>query len=136
MSTWIGPARAGDTVSMNVAYNGLTAYFQVAINGTLYINARNPMQSGSQTGGVADFLTERTAGDNIPASTNIQFSSLRTYVSYTSRTSVPFGSQSYFANEMTTDGKFYTPPCSNTHILMYPSNVTSDGFVNNYCRSS
>jgi hypothetical protein len=49
---------------------------------------------------------------------------------------VPFGSQKYFATEMTTDGKFYTGPCSNTHILMYPSGVTSGGFVNNYCRST
>jgi len=36
---------------------------------------------------------------------------------------------------MTTDGKYYAPPCSNAHILMYPGGVTSGGFVNNYCRS-
>jgi hypothetical protein len=129
-------ARPGDTVSMNVAYNGLTAYFQVAINGTLDINAKDGMKSGSKTGGVVDFWTERTGGDMIPTSTNITFSALRTYAAYNSNTSVPFGSQKYFATEMTTDGKFYSPPCSNTHILMYPSGVTSTGFVNNYCRSS
>lgn len=129
-------ARPGDTVSMNVAYSGLTAYFQVAINGTLYINAKDAMQSGSTTGGAADFFTERTAGDTIPTSTKITFSAARTYASYSSSTSVPFGSQNYFATEMTTDGHFYTPPCTNTHILMYPSNVTSGGFVNNYCRST
>jgi hypothetical protein len=128
-------ARPGDTVSMNVAYNGLTAYFKVSINGTMYINAKDPMRSGSKTGGVADFFTERTAGDMIPTSTNIKFSALRTYAAYNSNRSVPFGSQKYFATEMTTDGKYYAPPCSNTHILMYPGGVTSGGFVNNYCRS-
>jgi hypothetical protein len=128
-------ARPGDTVSINVVYNGLTAYFQVAINGTLVINARDPMRSGSKTGGVADFMTERTAGDLIPTSSNIQFSALRTYAVYNSNTSVPFGSQKYFGIEMTTDGRFYNPPCSNSHILMFPANVTSTGFVNNYCRS-
>jgi hypothetical protein len=129
-------ARPGDTVSINVAYNGLTAYFQVAINGTLDINATDPMRSGSKTGNVVDFFTERTGGDNIPTSKNIPFSASRTYAAYNSGASVPFGSQNYFGTEMTTDGKFYSPPCSNSHILMYPSNVTSGGFVNNYCRSS
>ena len=129
-------ARPGDTVSMNVVYNGLTAYFQVAINGTLDINATDPMRSGSKTGGVADFMTERTAGDLIPTSSNIQFSALRTYAVYGSNTSVPFGSQNNFAYEMTTDGHFYNPPCSaNSRILMFPANITSTGFVNNYCRS-
>jgi hypothetical protein len=126
----------GDTVSVNVAYNGLSAFFQVAINGALDINATDTMRSGSVTGGVADFLTERTAGDSIPPSSNITWSALRTYVSYSSQTSVPFGSQSYFATEMTTDGLFYNGGCSNSHILMYPANVTSGGFVNFYCRSS
>lgn len=130
-------AAPGDTVSINVAYNGLTAYFQVAINGALDINAKDAMKSGSETGGVADFWTERTAGDNIPPSSKIVWSASRTYASYSSSTSVPFGSQNYFATEMTTDGNFYTSSgCANTHILMYPSNVSSGGFVNNYCRSS
>jgi hypothetical protein len=128
-------AAPGDTVSMNVAYNGHTAYFQVAINGTLDINATDPIKSGV-TGGVADFMTERSAGDNIPTSKAIVWSALRTYASYSSDTYVDFGSQSHYASEMTTDGNFYTPPCSNTHILMYPNDITSEGFVNNYCRSS
>jgi hypothetical protein len=130
-------ARPGDTVSINVVYNGLTAWYQVAINGTLVINATDSMQSGSETGGVADFMTERTAGDLIPTSTNITFSALATYAVYGSNTSVPFGSQNNFSSEMTTDGHFYNPPCSaNSRILMFPANVTSGGFVNNYCRSS
>jgi hypothetical protein len=37
---------------------------------------------------------------------------------------------------MTTDGKFYNGGCSNTHILMFPNDVSSGGFVNNYCRST
>jgi hypothetical protein len=119
-----------------VAYNGLTAYFQVAINGTLVINTPYAMKSGSKSGGVADFWTERTGGDYIPTTSNIFFSGSRTYASYSSDTSVPFGLQSYYAVEMTTDGNFYSPPCANSHILMYPSNVTSGGFVNNYCRSN
>jgi hypothetical protein len=128
-------ARPGDTVSMMVAYSGSTAFFQVAINGVLDINAKDSMQRGSETGGVADFLTERTAGDTIPKSANIKFSASRTYVLYSSKTSVPFGSQSYFGIEMTTNGQFYSGACTNAHMLMYPSNITSDGFVNNYCRS-
>jgi hypothetical protein len=130
------PAGAGADVSVNVAYNGLTAYFQVAINGTLVINTPYPMKSGSESGGVADFWTERTGGDYIPTTSNIFFSGSRTYASYSSGTSVPFGLQNYYAVEMTTDGNFYSPPCANSHILMYPSNVTSGGFVNNYCRSN
>jgi hypothetical protein len=130
------PAGAGADVSVNVAYNGLTAYFQVAINGTLVINTHYPMKSGSKSGGVADFWTERTGGDYIPATSAIFFSGSRTYASYSSSTSVPFGLQKYYAVEMTTDGKFYSPPCANSHILMYPSNVASGGFVNNYCRSN
>ena len=130
------PAGAGATVSVNVAYNGLTAYFQVAINGRLAINTSYKMKSGSVSGGVADYWTERTGGDYIPRSSNIVFSGSRTYASYSSRTSVPFGSQHYYAVEMTTDGKFYSPPCGNSHILMYPANVTSGGFVNHYCRSN
>jgi len=129
-------ARPGDTVSMNVAYNGLKAYFQVAIKGVLDINATDPMKSGSKTGGVADFWTERTGGDNIPTSKPIVWSALRTYAAYNGGKSVPFGSQNYFSTEMTTDGKFYNGGCSNTHILMFPNDVSSGGFVNNYCRST
>jgi hypothetical protein len=125
----------GDTVSMNVAYNGHTAYFQVAINGTLDINATDPIKSGV-TGGVADFMTEKSAGQNIPTSKAIVWSALRTYASYSSDTYVDFGSQTAYASEMTTNGTFYTPPCTNTHILMYPNDISSEGFVNNYCRSS
>lgn len=129
-------ARPGDTVSVNVAYNGLTAYFQVAINGTLYINATDPMIKNSQTGGVVDFWTERTGGDIIPTSSVITWSALRTYAAFSGGTPVPFGSQNFFSLEMTTDGHFYNGGCSNAHILMYPSGVTSGGFVNNYCRST
>ena len=130
------PAGAGAEVSVNVAYNGLTAYFQVAINGRLAINTSYRMKSGSVSGGVADFWTERTGGDYIPHTSNIVFSGSRTYAAYNSNTSVPFGSQHYYALEMTTDGKFYSPPCGNSHILMYPGNVTSGGFTNHYCRSN
>ena len=77
-------------MSMNVAYNGHTAYFQVAINGTLDINATDPIKSGV-TGGVADFITERTGGDNIPTSKAIVWSALRTYASYNGGTAVNFG---------------------------------------------
>jgi hypothetical protein len=129
-------AGAGANVSVNVAYNGLTAYFQVAINGTLAINTSYRMKSGSKSGGVADYWTERTGGDYIPTTSNISFSGSATYASYSGGTSVPFGLQRYYAVEMTTNGKFYAPPCANSHILMYPSNVTSGGFVNHYCRSN
>jgi hypothetical protein len=130
------PAGAGADVSVNVAYNGLTAYFQVAINGTLVINTHYPMKSGSKSGGVADYWTERTGGDYIPTTSKIIFSGSQTYASYSGGTSVPFGSQIHFAEEMTTNGIFYAPPCANSHILMYPNAITSGGFVNNYCRSN
>lgn len=129
-------ARPGDTVSVNVAYNGLTSYYQVAINGTLYINAMKSMISGSKTGGVVDFWTERTGGDNIPTTSNITWTSLRTYAAFSGGTAVPFGSQNYFSSEMTTDGNFYNGGCSNTHVLMYPASLVTDGFTNFFCRST
>jgi len=128
-------ASPGQTVSMNVAYNGHTAYFQVAINGTLEINTTDPIKSGV-TGGVADFITERTSGQAIPSSSNIAWSALRTYASYSSDSYVDFGSQDYYAYELTANGTFYSPPCStNANILMYPADVSSEGFNNIYCRS-
>jgi len=128
----------GNTVSINVAYNKSAhmSYYQVAVNGTLAINAKDPMQKTSNSGHTVNFFTERTAGENIPTTSNIPFSASRTYAVYNSGTSVPFGSQKYAASEMTTNGKFYTGGCSNSHILMYPRSVTSGGFVNNYCRST
>jgi hypothetical protein len=129
-------ARPGNTVSMNVAYNGHTAYFQVAINGILDINATDKIIKSGVTGGVADFMTERTGGDNIPTSKQITWSALRTYASYSSSTFVPFGSQKYYADEMTTNGNYYSPSCKNTHVLMYPGDVSREGFVNYYCRST
>jgi hypothetical protein len=95
------------------------------------------MRSDASTGGVADFITERTLGDVIPTFTLIQFSAARTYANFNSSTSVPFGSQNFYAYEMTNDGNFYSAPCStSTHILMYPNNVVSDGFQNNFCRGA
>lgn len=127
----------GDVISVNVSYdNSNMSYYQVAINGVLRINTSKQMRSDSYTGAVADFLTERSGTDAIPRFTTIQFSALRTYAAYSSSVSVPFGSQNYYSEEMTQDNKFHSPPCSgNANLLMYPSNVTTDGFVNNYCFS-
>jgi hypothetical protein len=131
-------ARPGASVSINVAYNKSThmSYYQVSINGVLDINARDPMKSNSNSGDVVDFWTERTGGDSIPTSKAIPFSASRTYAAYNKGSSVAFGSQKYFATEMTSNGTFYNGGCSNSHILMFPNDVTSGGFVNNYCRSS
>jgi hypothetical protein len=131
-------AYPGDDVSVNVAYdNSHISYYQVAINGALDINTSWPMRSDSSTGAIAEFITERTSGYSIPYTYEpIVFSGARTYAAWNSSVSVPFGSQSFYAYEMTSDGGFYTPPCSaNSHILMYPSNVASGGFQNNYCHS-
>lgn len=127
----------GDVISVNVSYdNNNMSYYQVAINGVLRINTSKQMRSDSHTGAVADFLTERSGTDAIPRFTTIQFSSLRTYADYGSSVSVPFGNQNYYSMEMTQDNIFHAPPCSsNGNLLMYPSNVTTDGFVNNYCHS-
>lgn len=129
----------GDVISINVSYdNSNMSYYQVAINGVLRINTHKQMRSDSHTGAVADFLTERSGTAAIPKFTTIQFSSLRTYASFdSSSVAVPFGNQNYFSEEMTQDNIFHTPPCSSTSasLLMYPSNVTTDGFVNNYCHS-
>jgi hypothetical protein len=112
------------------------SYYQVAINGALDINTHWPMRSDSSTGAVADFITERTGGDALPNTSPIVFSGVRTYADWNSSVSVPFGSQSFFGYEMVNDGSFHTPPCSaSPNILMYPSNVTSGGFQNNYCHS-
>jgi len=128
----------GDVISVNVSYDSNNvSYYQVAINGNLVINTSKQMRSDASTGGVADFITERTLGDVIPTFTRIQFSAARTYANFNSSTSVPFGSQNFYAYVMTNDGKFYSPPCStSTHILMYPNNVVSDGFQNNFCRGA
>jgi Peptidase A4 family len=130
-------AHPGDDVSVNVSYdNSHMSYYQVAINGALDINTHWPMRSDSSTGAVADFITERTGSDALPNTGPIVFSGARTYAAWNSSVSVPFGAQNIFGYEMTNDGAFHTPPCSaNPHILMYPSNVTSGGFQNNYCHS-
>lgn len=127
----------GDDVSVNVSYdNSHMSYYQVAINGVLDINTQLAMRSDSSTGGVADFITERTGGDTLPTTSTIVFSGARTYADWNSSVSVPFGSQNIFGYEMTNDSAFHTPPCSaSSNILMYPSNVTSGGFQNNYCHS-
>ncbi len=127
----------GDDVSVSVSYdNSNMSYYQVAINGALDINAHLAMRSDSSTGGVADFITERTGGDSLPTTSPIVFSGARTYAAWNSSVSVPFGSQNLYSYEMTNDKAFHTPPCSaSSSILMYPSNVTSGGFQNNYCHS-
>lgn len=137
VSSTIG-SNPGDVISVNVSVDSNNvSYYQVAINGSLVINTSKQMRSDASTGGVADFITERTAGDVIPTFTLIQFSAARTYANFNSSTSVPFGSQNFYAYELTNDGKFYSAPCStSTHILMYPSNVVSDGFQNNFCRGA
>lgn len=135
--------RPGDTVSINVAYNksAHTSFYQVAVTHetvtTLDINVpSHPVIDGGTSGGVVDFFTERTGGDQIPNSKNILFSASRTYASYSGGKSVPFGSQKRTASEMTANGKSYPASCSNLNVLMYPGDVTSGGFVNNYCRST
>lgn len=128
----------GDVISVNVAYdNSNMSYYQVAINGVLRINTSKQMRSDSYTGAVADFLTERSGTNDIPRFTTIQFSGLRTYAAYGSSAAVPFGDQNFYGEEMTQDGNFRSPPCSgNVNLLMYPNNVTTYGFVNNYCFSN
>jgi Peptidase A4 family len=130
-------AYPGDDVSVNVAYdNSNMSYYQVAINGVLDINTQLQMRSDASTGGVADFITERTGSDALPNTGPIVFSGARTYADWDSSVSVPFGSQNIFGYEMVNDNAFHTPPCSaSSNILMYPSNVTSGGFQNNYCHS-
>jgi len=130
-------AYPGDDVSVNVSYdNSNMSYYQVAINGVLDINTQLAMRSDSSTGGVADFITERTGSDALPNTSPIVFSGARTYADWNSSVSVPFGSQNIFGYEMVNDDAFHTPPCSaSSNILMYPSNVTSGGFTNNYCHS-
>jgi hypothetical protein len=127
----------GDDVSVSVSFdNSHMSYYQVAINGQLDINTKLAMRSDSSTGGVADFITERTGGDTIPDTSPIVFSGARTYANWDSSVSVPFGSQNVFGYEMTNDDAFHNPPCSaSSNILMYPNNITSGGFTNNYCHS-
>jgi hypothetical protein len=132
-------ASPGNTVSVSVSYNPKTlmSYYAVAINGVERINVEYKMRSGSNSGHVADFITERTLGDVIPTFTSIPFSASRTYKVWNSNTSVPFGSQGYFAYEMTNNGSYYAPSCSaSSHILIYPNKVSSGGFVNNFCRGA
>jgi len=132
-------ASAGDEISISVSYNPdtLMSYYAVSINGVERLNVEYQMQSGSNSGNVADFITERPAGSVIPSFTSIQFTSSQTYTVWNSSDSVPFGSQGYFAEEMTDNGTYYAPPCStSTHIMIYPDDVTSGGFLNNFCHAS
>jgi hypothetical protein len=129
-------AYPGDDVSVNVSYdNSHESYYQVAVNGALDINASRAMRSDSSTGAVADFITERTGGDQLPFFYGpIVFSGARTYALWGSDTSVPFGSQNYYAYEMTSDGNYHAGPCSaSLNILMFPEDVTSGGFQNTFC---
>lgn len=131
-------ASPGDDVSVSVSYNPATllSYYAVAINGVERVNVQYQMKSGSNSGHVADFLTERPAGSPIPLFGSVQFSSSRTYTVWNSDTSVPFGSQDFYSYEMTENGSFYAPPCStSSDILMYANDITSGGFENNFCNS-
>jgi hypothetical protein len=127
----------GDTVSVAVWSNPTTyvSYYQLAINGTLVINATHPMLVNvAHTGDVADFMTERPGTNLIPGFTTIVFSASRTYAGFNNSTSIPFGSQTALAVEMSQNGQFYSPPCSTSpNILIYPASVTSGGFTNYFC---
>ena len=132
-------AGAGADVSVSVSFNPATdlSYYALAINGTQYINVQYPMESGSNSGVVADFITERPSGRNLPVFTAVDFSGSRTYSIWNSDSSVPFGSQDFYSYELTSNGSFYSAPCSTSaNILMFPNDITSGGFVNNFCASS
>ena len=129
----------GDDVSVNVSFDPSlnTSYYQVAIRGKLVINVPWQLNPGTNTGSVADFITERITSPsilNVPYFNTLQFSSSRTYATFNSSAYVWFGAQNYHAYEMTGDGNFYSPPCSaSSEILVYPNNVSTGGFVNNWC---
>jgi hypothetical protein len=131
----------GNDVSVNVSFDPslYESYYQVAIRGKLVIDTSRQLNPGTNTGNVAQFLTERITGPTVQPLPNfgtLTFSSSRTYATFNSSTSVPFGSQNYHAYEMSGNNTFYSPPCStNTEILVYPNNVSSGGFVNNWCRA-
>ena len=48
---------------------------------------------------------------------------------------MPFGkAKKFHADEMTENAAYYKPPCSTSpRILMYPNDITSGGFKNNFC---
>jgi len=135
-------ASAGADISVSVSFNPATrmSYYAVAVNGNQVVNIQYQMIAGSHSGDEAEFMTERPAGATtpIPLVGNVSFSGSRTYTVWNSDTSVPFGLQNYSSDEMedVANNDFYTPPCANNvHILMYPSNITSGGFTNNFCRT-
>jgi hypothetical protein len=130
-------AGPGANVSVSVSFNPATlmSYYAVSINGKEVVNVQYRMKSGSHSGDVVDFLTERPEGSPIPQFGTIQFSSSRTYTVWNSNKSVPFGkAKNIHADEMTENGAYYRPPCStSSRILMYPNDITSGGFKNNFC---
>lgn len=117
-------AYPGNDVSVNVSYdNSHVSYYQVAINGALDINTSKAMRSDSATGAVADFITERTGGDLLPFTYGpMVFSAARTYAAWDSSTSVPFGSQNFYAYEMTNDDAYHAAPCSASHRIEWSYN--------------
>jgi hypothetical protein len=130
-------ASAGQTVSVSVAFDPLDnqAIFQVARNGSLLINMPYPLDPGTNSGRVADFITERITPGALENFVTVPFSASRTYVLYNSSNSEDFGVQSYYSYEMTRDGAFHTVSCSaGSLILAYPNDVSSGGFVNNFCK--
>lgn len=76
-------------------------------------------------------------GRNIPNFGTLRFSLVRTYATWDGSVYDWWGDQAYRSYEMTSDGAFYTPPCSNsTRILVYPTYVSASAFNNNFCRAS
>lgn len=131
-------ASAGDDVSVSVSYNPATlmSYYHVAINGALDINVQYQMHSGTNSGNVADLITEHVSGYTLPNFGQLQFSSSRTYTTWNGAAYVLIGNQNYFAWELTSDNQFYTPSCSQSRILAYPFGITGGDFKNQFCRNS
>jgi hypothetical protein len=131
-------ASAGDDVSVSVSYNPATlmSYYHVAINGALDINVQYQMHSGTNSGNVADLITEHVSGYTLPNFGQLQFSSSRTYTTWNGAAYVLIGNQNYFAWELTSDNQFYTPSCSQSRILAYPLGITGGDFKNQFCRNS
>ena len=71
-------ASPGANIGVSVSFNPKTlmSYYAVSINGKEVVNVQYRMKSGSHSGDVADFLTERPEGSPIPQFGTIQFSSL------------------------------------------------------------
>ena len=140
----MGNVAAGDDIAALVSWSPdhNTAYFELTDNGTYLINFGVVLGSYYYDGSTAEFINERPQycpyGCYKTLSNFVQtnFTQARVYLSG-STTAFPFTAQPYEGAIASSDGAFYSPPCStSSNLLMYPENPSGENFDLVWCRAS